>query len=62
MENKNEGNEDKIILGDLIVLWIKWRGMVEIKHYRYRFKYALSKLIVDNGLYVLWRRENPDSS
>ena len=24
--------------------------------------YALSKLIVDNGLRDLWRRENPDSS
>ena len=33
MENKNEGNENKIILGDLIVLWIKWRGIVVIKHF-----------------------------
>ena len=32
MKNKNEGNENKIILGDLIALWIKWTGMVEIKH------------------------------
>ena len=30
--------------------------------YRCRFNYALSKLIVDNGLEDLWRRENPDSS
>ena len=30
MENKNEGNENKIILEDLIVLWMKLRGMVEI--------------------------------
>ena len=33
MENKNDGNESKIILGDFIVLWIKWRGIVEIKHF-----------------------------
>ena len=32
MENKCEENENKIILGDLILLWIKWTGMVEIKH------------------------------
>ena len=32
MENKYEGNENKIIPGDLILLWIKWTGMVEIKH------------------------------
>ena len=31
MENKNEGNENKIILETLIVLWIKWIGMMEIK-------------------------------
>ena len=30
--------------------------------YRCRFNYALSKLIVVNGLEDLWRRENPDSS
>ena len=32
MENKCKGNENKIILGDLILLWIKWTGMVEVKH------------------------------
>ena len=32
MENKNEGNESKIYLEILIVLWIKWTAMVEIKH------------------------------
>ena len=48
----------------LIVLCIKWRWMVEIKHRLYRccFNYALSKLIVDNELEDLWRRENSDSS
>ena len=30
--------------------------------YRCRLNYALSKLIVGNGLEDLWRRENPDSS
>ena len=30
--------------------------------YRCHFNYVLSKLIVDNGLEDLWRRENPDSS
>ena len=48
----------------LIALWIKWRGIVEIKYrlYRCRFNDALSKPIVDNGLKNLWRSENPDSS
>ena len=32
MENKDDGNENKIIFGDLIVLWIKWIGMMKIKH------------------------------
>ena len=32
IEIKNEGNENKIILRNLIALWIKWTGMVEIKH------------------------------
>ena len=38
--------------------------MVEIKDrlYRCRLNYALSNLIVDNGLEDLWRRENPDFS
>ena len=46
----------------VIVLWIKWRGMVEIKHrlYRCNFNHALSKLIADNRLEDIWRRENPD--
>ena len=32
MENKNERNENKIILKTLIVLLMKWTGMVEIKY------------------------------
>ena len=30
MQNKNEGNENKIMLWGF-VLWIKWTGMVKIK-------------------------------
>ena len=33
MENNNEGNEKKNYFETLIVLWLKWRGMVEIKHF-----------------------------
>ena len=64
MENKNKKIKKKKHLETLIVLCIKWRGMVEIKHRLYRccFNYAPSKLIVDNGLVDLWRRENPNSS
>ena len=32
MENKNEGNENKIYLETLIALWIKWTGTAKIKH------------------------------
>ena len=32
------------------------------RFYRDCSKYTPSKLIVDNGLENLWRRENPDSS
>ena len=32
------------------------------KLYRCCFNYALSKLIMDNGLEDVWRRENLDSS
>ena len=52
-------------LGTLIVLWIKWTGMVEIKHNDFRCNssnYALSKIVGNNGLEDLWRRENPDFS
>ena len=34
MENKSEGNKNKIILGDfnctMIVLWIKWTGILDV--------------------------------
>ena len=49
MENKNDGNESKIILGDFIVLWIKWRGIVEIKH----FKDLVSTMPCQNSLRIM---------
>ena len=65
MQNKNEGNENKIMLGDLNCTMDKIDRDGENKTqrlYRCCSNYALSKLIVDNGLEDLWRRENPDSS
>ena len=63
MENKNEGNENKIILGDFNCTVDKMEKDGRNKTlYKCHFNYALSKLIVDNGLEDLWRRENPDSS
>ena len=63
MENKNEGNEKKIILGDFNCTMNKMEGDGRNKTlYKYHFYYALSKLILDNGLEDICRRENPDSS
>ena len=54
MENKNEGKKSKIILGDFNCSMDKMerdgRDKILFKCY---FNYALSKLIVDNGLEVL---------
>ena len=64
MQNKNEGNENKIMLGDLNCTMDKIDRDGENKTqilYRCCSNYALSKLMVDNGLEDLWRRENPDS-
>ena len=63
MENKNEGNTNRIILGDFNCTMDKMErdGRSETL-YKYHFDYALSKLIMDNRLEDLWRRENPDSS
>ena len=64
MENKNEGNENKIILGDFNCTMDKIDTDGENKtqmFYRCCSNYALSKLIVDNRLEDQWRRENPDS-
>ena len=53
MQNKNEGNENKIMLGDLNCTMDKIDRDGENKTqrlYRYCSNYALPKLIVDNGL------------
>ena len=65
MENKSEGNESKIILGNFNCTMDKVDrngGNKTQKLYRCDSYCALSKLIVDNGLEDLWRRENPDCS
>ena len=65
MQNKNEGNEKKLILGDLNCTMDKKDRDGENKTqklYRCCSNYALWKLIVDNGPEDLWKRENPDSS
>ena len=64
MQNKNEGNENKIMLGALNCTMDKIDRDGENKTqklYRCYSSYTLSKLIVDNGLENLWRRENLDS-
>ena len=63
MKNKNEGNENKITLGDLNCTMDKLDRDGENKsqkNCRCCSNYALSKLIEDNGLENLWRRENLD--
>ena len=64
MQNKNEGNENKIMLGDLNSSIDKIDRDGENKTHRvYRCcsTYALSKLMVNNGFEDLWRKKNPDS-
>ena len=61
MQNKNEGNENKIMLGNLNCTMDKTDRDGENKTqrlYRCCSSYALSKPIMDNGLEDLWRREN----
>ena len=63
MQNKNEGSENKIMLGDLNCTMDKIDRNGENKTqilYRCCSNYALSKLFVDNGLEDLWKRENPE--
>ena len=65
MQNKNEGNESKIMLGDLNCAMDKIDrvGENKIKRlYRCCSSYALSKLIVDNRLEGLWRAQSLLSS
>ena len=64
MENKDKGNEHKIILEDFNCTMDKMDRDGENKTQRPYWccsSYALSKLIVDDELGDLWRRENPDS-
>ena len=64
MQNKNEENENKIILVVLNCTIDKIDRDGENKTqrlYRCWCNYSLSKIIVDNGLEHLRRRENPDS-
>ena len=64
MENKDKGNENKIILEYFNCTMDKMDSDGENKTQRPYWccsSYALSKLIVDNELEDLWRRENPDS-
>ena len=61
--NKNEGNGNKIILGDLNCAIDKIDRDGENKTqilYRCCSNYALWKLIVDNGIEDLWKRETTD--
>ena len=63
MKNKNEGNENKTILGDFNCTMDKMERDGRNKTvYKFHFNYAMSKPIEDNGLEDLRRRENPDSS
>ena len=64
MKNKNKGNENKIILEDFNCTMDKIDRDSENKTQILwcSSSYALSKLILDNGLEDLWRRKNPDSS
>ena len=64
MQNKNEGNKNKIMLGVLNCTMNKVDRVGENETqrlYRCCSNYALPKLIVDNGLEDLWRRERSDS-
>ena len=61
MQNKNEGNENKIMLGGLICTMdeIDTDGENKTQRvYRCCSSNGLSKLIVHNGLEDPWRREN----
>ena len=63
MENKDKGNENKIILEDFSFTMDKMDRDGENKTQRPYWccsSYALSKLILDNEHEDLWRRGNPD--
>ena len=63
MENKNEGNKIKIIRRGFSCTMDKmdrYGGNKTQRLYRYCSNYTLLKLIVDDGLEGIWRRETPD--
>ena len=64
MENKSDRNENKILLEDFdcaLDEMDKDDGNKTQRFYRCGSNYALSKLIVNNGLEGLRRREKSDS-
>ena len=61
MENKSDRNENKLILGDFSCAMDKMDRDGGNKTQRFS-NYAMSKLMLDNGVEDLWKRENPDSS
>ena len=65
MENKFQGNENKIIIGDFNCTLDKMdrdEGNKKQKCYRCHSNFALSKLIMENVLEDLWRKENSNTS
>ena len=65
MENKTEGNENKILLEDFNCTLDKMdrdEGNKTRKFYRCHSNFALSKIVVDSRLEGLWRRVDPDTS
>ena len=63
MKNENKGNENKTILEDFNCAMDKMDRHGESKTQRLYWRCSsstLSKLIVENGLEDLWRREKPD--
>ena len=65
IENKFQGNEDKITRGDFnctLDNMDRDEGNKTQKGYRCHSIFALSKLILENRLEDLWRSENPDIS
>ena len=65
IENKSEGNENKIILGYFNCTkdkMVRDGGNKRQSLYRWGSNYALSQLTVGNWFEDLWRRKNPDSS
>ena len=62
IQNQNEGNENKTMLGVLSCTMDKINTDGENKTQRCCSNYALSKLIMDNGFEDLWRMESPHYS